>query len=117
MWLELFPEVRGWIEARNRADLTYEMPSVVVLVKEGLWMTGVLLVVYFFWSIRTFLGANRDASLPAPDHLQPAEEAAAYGVKPDEVTAMRAHASVTVLMGKDGQVESWQPGFTPRKSG
>jgi poly-beta-1,6-N-acetyl-D-glucosamine biosynthesis protein PgaD len=116
MWLQLFPEIKLWHAARNQDDLTYELPSILNLLRDGTLMTLGLLFVYFFWSVRTYLTANRDTALPAPAHLPPEEEARAYGIKPEEIPALREHASVTILAGKDGHIVSWQQGFTGKKT-
>lgn len=110
MWLQLFPEVERWLEARSRADLDYQLPAVVPLLRQGLLLTGVLLVSYLIWSYRTWRGANRDTALPPPPHLPPDEEARAHGLPPDQLPSLRSQTSLTVLMGRDGRVESWRPG-------
>jgi hypothetical protein len=115
-WLELFPEIKSWNAAKASEELTYELPTIFVLLSQGVLLIGGLLVTYFFWGLYTFRSANRDLDLPVPPHLPPEEEARAYGIKPEEIPALRSHASVTVLVGKDGHIVSWQPGFTPKKS-
>jgi poly-beta-1,6-N-acetyl-D-glucosamine biosynthesis protein PgaD len=115
MWLELFPEIKSWNAAKASEELTYELPTILVLLEHGVLLIGGLLVTYFFWGLYTFRRANRDLDLPVPPHLPPEEEARAYGIKPEEIPALRELASVTVLAGKDGQIVSWQPGFAPKQ--
>ncbi|AOS43633.1 hypothetical protein Verru16b_00685 [Lacunisphaera limnophila] len=110
MWLQLFPEIRDWFAARAREDLHYELPSVVQLLRQGLVFTAGLMVAYFFWSYRTWRGANRDLLRPLPAALDPQEEAAAYGLPPEQAGEIRAQASVTILTARDGRIESWSPG-------
>jgi poly-beta-1,6-N-acetyl-D-glucosamine biosynthesis protein PgaD len=110
MWLQLFPEVRNWYVARSRDDLEYQVPAIVELLQRGLLYTGVLLATYALWSYQTWREANRDTTLPAPPELPPDEEARRHGLPADQLPGLRAAASVTIHLGRDGRVEAWRAG-------
>ena len=110
MWLQLFPEVQQWYLARSREDLEYQVPAIVALLQTGLLYTSALLLTYLLWSFQTWRDANRDIDLPAPPPLPPEEEARIHSLPPSQLAPLRTAASVTMLIGHDGQVKSWQAG-------
>jgi poly-beta-1,6-N-acetyl-D-glucosamine biosynthesis protein PgaD len=114
MWLQLFPELERWLEARGRADLSFELPAIVGIVKQGLLLVGGLLVFYLGWAVRTWRRTEADLKHPAPPALAPAEEIRAYDLPETDLPALRAAASLTIQTGPDGRIGGWQEGrITP----
>ncbi|OYU73266.1 MAG: hypothetical protein CFE45_37805, partial [Burkholderiales bacterium PBB5] len=95
MWFQLFPEFERWLKAHRTEGLEFELPSIVVLLRDGALLTVGLLTVYLIWAVRNWRKVDADLARPVPAHLQPDEEARAYGVAPADLPALRAAPSLT----------------------
>jgi len=110
MWLQLFPEIERWFEARGREDLSFELPAIVGIVQQGMLLVAGLLVFYLSWALRTWRQTEADLLRPAPEALAPGEEVRAYGLPAADLPALRAASSFTIETGPDGQIGRWQEG-------
>lgn len=97
--------MEAWLHASLDDGVDFDLPPIVGIAGHGLALTGGLIVIYVVWGVFTWLRTEADKKLPPPAPLEPEREAELAGASPEEISAWRDQASVTIRIGRDGRIE------------